>query len=434
MTTQETRSGGSEQPPPTRPDAEILELAPLVRRVVAARVSDPASVDDLVQEALVRVLEARPRLEPAALAPYAVATARNLAYSLHRTTARHKRNEPRLHDPAVPEGPDEATLRREEDEAVGAALASLSERDRETLVAHEVEGVDTATLAARLHTTPGAVAVRLARARATLRVDWLVAYRGVELPTDRCRPVLIALSGGDRRRQRELDAPGHLRTCPECADLSSPLVERRRSLAVFLPVIGLWWLVKLLWDWSKAHKAAAAAGAASLTLTGALVWPRADRPAPPPAAAPPPPTAPGPATTLPPPPPAPTTPAPAIPGVTVGGQPLRPREGLGQHDGALVSFDAAGVTDGDGDGEVDADEGFWVGGPAGRVWVQFTDRTESPPTVTTGSRVTFTGRMVPNRPRDGYAGRVGATSGEGGALLERQGYHVEVHSSRVRLS
>jgi RNA polymerase sigma factor (sigma-70 family) len=422
----------------TGSDADVLDLAPLVRRVVAARVSDPAAVDDLVQEAMVRVLEARPRLEQAALAPYAVATARNLTASMYRSQARQKRNAPRIYDPSRPERPDEVTLRREEDEAIGAALASLSERDRHTLIAHEVEGVSTADLAAEQHSTPGAIAVRLARARATLRVDWLVAYRGVELPTDRCRPVLIALSAGDRRRQRELDAAGHLRTCPVCPDLSDPLIERRRSLAAWLPLMGLWWVLKALWDWIKGHKVAAGLTATVLAVGGWIAIPRDNRPEPPAPQAGPATTVVPPATTPPAAPAAPatpaTTPAPAVPGVSVGGRPLRPGDGsLGAVAGSSITFDNAPVFDGDGDGEVDADEGFWVGREAARIWVEFTDKGESPPTVTKDSRISFTGRLVRNRPADGFAGRVGARPAEDGALLDRQGWHVEVHSSRVTL-
>jgi DNA-directed RNA polymerase specialized sigma24 family protein len=41
-------------------DVRLVELRALVRRVVAARLADPATVDDLVQETLTRVLGARP--------------------------------------------------------------------------------------------------------------------------------------------------------------------------------------------------------------------------------------------------------------------------------------------------------------------------------------------------------------------------------------
>ena len=75
-------------------------------------------------------------------------------------------------------------------------------------------------------TTSGAVAAQLKRARARLRVEYLLALEQVEPPTDRCRAVLLALSGADRRRQREVDAAQHLLECELCARLSEPLLGR----------------------------------------------------------------------------------------------------------------------------------------------------------------------------------------------------------------
>jgi hypothetical protein len=46
---------------------DVLELAPLLRRVIAARVRDGQVVEDLV-ETLTRVMAARQRLEPRTLA------------------------------------------------------------------------------------------------------------------------------------------------------------------------------------------------------------------------------------------------------------------------------------------------------------------------------------------------------------------------------
>jgi anti-sigma regulatory factor (Ser/Thr protein kinase) len=111
-------------------------------------------------------------------------------------------------------------------------LGKLPEQDREALVAHEVEGTDTITLAASRDSTPGAVAAQLSRARARLRVEYLLELEQAEPPTARCRPVLLALSAGDRRRQRDLDAGGHLLACTWCARLSEPLLDRRRTAAV----------------------------------------------------------------------------------------------------------------------------------------------------------------------------------------------------------
>jgi anti-sigma regulatory factor (Ser/Thr protein kinase) len=60
-----------------------------------------------------------------------------------------------------------------------------------------------------------------------MRVEYLLALYNAEPPTDRCRPVLYAISGGDRRRQREVDAARHVLECELCAKLGEPLLERR---------------------------------------------------------------------------------------------------------------------------------------------------------------------------------------------------------------
>ncbi len=211
---------------------DVVELAPLLRRVIAARVHDRQVVEDLVQETLTRVMTTRRRLEPRTLAPYAVVTARNLTRSLAASEQRSKRHAHRLIDLREPVLPEEAALRREESQAIAAALGRLPRQDQEALVAHEVEGMDTATLAVSRDSTPGAVAAQLSRARARLRVEYLLELEQAEPPTARCRPVLLALSAGDRRRQRDLDAGGHLLGCGWCARLSEPLLDRRRTASV----------------------------------------------------------------------------------------------------------------------------------------------------------------------------------------------------------
>jgi serine/threonine-protein kinase RsbT len=217
-----TPEEGSESP-------DVAALIPLVRRIVAARVPDAATADDLVQETLARVLAAAERIEPGMLEPYAIVTARNVVASLWRDQDRQRRNQHRVVDLRPPEAPDEDVLVQEDRAAVSEALGRLSERERNTLLAHEVAGQDTRSLAVELGSTAGAVAAQLNRTRARLRVEYLLVSERVEPPTERCRPVLLALSSGDRRRQREVDAARHLLECEVCARLSAPLVGRGRS-------------------------------------------------------------------------------------------------------------------------------------------------------------------------------------------------------------
>lgn len=218
--------GSSEERPGS---GQITALMPLVRRIVGSRVPDRATADDLVQETLVRLLAAVDRIEPGMLEPYAIVTARNVVTSLWRDQDRHRRHQHRVVDLHLPDGADADLLAQEDREAVSAALARLSDRERATLLAHEVAGQDTHSLAAELNSTAGAVAAQLNRTRARLRVEYLLAMAHEEPPTDRCRPVLLALSSGDRRRQREVDAGRHLLECGFCPELSGPLIGRGRT-------------------------------------------------------------------------------------------------------------------------------------------------------------------------------------------------------------
>lgn len=208
---------------------DVAALIPMVRRVIGARVTDPAVADDLVQETLLRVLGASQRVEPGMLESYAIVTARNVVASMWKEQDRHRRNRHRVVDLRPPAAPEENLLADEEHAAVAQALGRLSERERRTLLAHEVTGQDTRTLADELGSSAGAVAAQLNRTRARLRVEYLFALERTEPATDRCRPVLLALSGGDRRRQQEVDAARHLLECELCARLSQPLMQRRQQ-------------------------------------------------------------------------------------------------------------------------------------------------------------------------------------------------------------
>jgi RNA polymerase sigma factor (sigma-70 family) len=210
-------------------DDELVDLVPMLRRVVGARVKDPHTVDDLVQETLVRVMAARERVEDAKLPHYASVTARNLVASMAEKNDRARSRSHLLVDVDEGESPVTEVLRQEDTAIVSAALAQLPTGDRDVLLAHEVDGQDTLTMAADRGSTPGAVAARLSRARASLRVEYLLLAEGIEPPTDRCRPVLRALSSGDRRRQGELDASGHVLGCQACARIKAVLFERREE-------------------------------------------------------------------------------------------------------------------------------------------------------------------------------------------------------------
>ena len=198
----------------------------MLRRIVAARVGQHPAAEDLVQETLLRVLAAEDRIEPGMIEPYAIATVRNVMATMWRDEDRAARNKHRIHDPREPEDAEEVLVATEEQSAINEALRRLTDREREVLLAHEVSGRPTQSLADDTGSTAGAVAAQLKRSRARLRVEYLLALEHAEPPTDRCRPVLLALSSADRRRQREVDAARHLLECELCARLSQPLLDR----------------------------------------------------------------------------------------------------------------------------------------------------------------------------------------------------------------
>ncbi len=120
----------SEEPPAGADHADIVQLAPILRRVVAARLHEPHAVDDVVQETLSRLMAVRERLDAGTLVPYAIVTARNLIAGQWRQTEQSRRHEHQLIDVRPTPPPEEAVLQREDAEAVAAALAELSPRGR----------------------------------------------------------------------------------------------------------------------------------------------------------------------------------------------------------------------------------------------------------------------------------------------------------------
>lgn len=247
-------------------DDELMDVASVVRQALSARVRDGLEREELVQETLTRVLAARGRLDVSAMAPYAVVVARNLVNAEARRVGRAARYLPRLVDLDLSPSVEDETVRASEREAIRRALASLPVHDRSLLVAHEVTDISTGELAAQQSTSSGAIAVRLARSRAQLRVEYLLAFRSVnDLPTPACRPVLVALSSGDRRRQRALGAGDHLVDCDACRSLSPALLERRRSLAGLLPFALARIAIVRLGHLARAHPVQTATGGVVVT-------------------------------------------------------------------------------------------------------------------------------------------------------------------------
>jgi RNA polymerase sigma factor (sigma-70 family) len=418
---------GLRPPDPSADQAEILALVAPLRRFALSRLHDAHDADDLVQETLTRVLAARGRLENETLTAYAFTVARNLLATHHREAELGRRHAARLVEEREPAQPEHAVLAAEDRRALAAALSELPQPQRDQLVDHVVHEVAVGDLGGP--SRAGAVAAQLARTRARLRLDYLLALRGVTLPTPRCRPVLLAVSAGDGRRQAAVRARDHLTTCRTCAGLSEPLLRRRRALAGVVPWIALGeWHGKLV-AWVRGHPAASATGAAGGVVAAVLAVVAVTSGGAAPAQGPP--ATSGLSSSSPSRVPSASTPArPSGAGadatLTGPGGPVLPAAGrLARLAGQQVRARGVRVL------TVPADEGFWVGDAAGRVWVQLRTRRESAERIRPGQRLTFTGVVV--RHDAGFAGRVGLGGAEGAAELTRQGAHVEVGPGGVEV-
>jgi RNA polymerase sigma factor (sigma-70 family) len=248
----------------------LADVEAVVRRTLAARTRDQHLIEDLTQETLARLAGTEHRFSPDAERAYAVVTARNLLVSHFRRQSVRGRHLHRLLDDEGSDDPAQATLDREESDAMTSALSQLDPPDRDLLMRHEVSGTELATLAGEANVTSGAIAMRLARARANLRLEFLLAFRRMALPTTHCRPVLLAFAVGDRRRQSQLDADEHVRTCSACAQLIEPMTQRDRRIAGWL-LIPIAECLRRGWRALRSHPVHAASAALILAGTGALV-------------------------------------------------------------------------------------------------------------------------------------------------------------------
>jgi len=253
----------------------------------------------------------------------------------------------------------------------------------------------------------------MARIRAKLRLEYLLAFRHVHLPSEQCHRVLLAISAGDTRRQRALQAGQHLLHCTTCATLSEPLSKRSAALTAFtFPAA----LLARLFAKAKAHPgpagASAAAGTAAVATavivsSGLFSGDHApavhQRPATPASTA--------------------ATAPPGIARLSIGGLAVTTktsvRAAVGDH------ADATGVIV----QSVVTRNGLWVGSRTLRVWVELVGPLR-PLNITAGDRLRFTGTVIANG--SAYPDRAGVR-GPGAAILNRQGAHIDVKTTDVRV-
>ena len=395
---------------------DVLAAEPVIRRVVAARVANPADVDDLVHDCLERMLAARHRLAPTTVVPFSVVTARNLVFSQARTAGRRARAAPTV-ERRESDRPEDQVLADEARTAMQVALAQLSPGERAEILAYQEHG--TRDPSSGRHESPGAIRVRMSRTRAKLRLEYLLAFRRVRLPTAACRPVLLAISAGDSRRQRALHAGDHLLGCVTCAGLSEPLARRSLALtAVIAPIAA----AGRLGAKARAHPGTTATAAAVATAVAAtaLVHATSAHPAA----------------------------RPAAPAVIRSAPPVHRARAAAPRDRTItgLAIKASGVTDDDlrpaagqtvqatnvSVEQVVSHNGFWVGPDAtDRAWVELVGPLRDL-RIEKGDRLSFQATVRANGPS--YAARLGPGDAAGKALLDREGAHIDLTTTSVRIT
>jgi RNA polymerase sigma-70 factor, ECF subfamily len=154
---------------------ELDQFYPRISRYVLSLLHDPADAEDATQEAFLRAHQRHDSLrDPAAALPWLYSIATHVC--LDRLRARSRRAHRELGtEPEARSRPDDsasAELRVQQSETsacVQGFVDELNDGYRAVLLLHDVYGLSTPEISAALGDTPGAVKIRLHRARKALR-------------------------------------------------------------------------------------------------------------------------------------------------------------------------------------------------------------------------------------------------------------------------
>ncbi|MBL0170496.1 MAG: RNA polymerase sigma factor [Gemmatimonadaceae bacterium] len=151
-------------------DALITPVLPRALQLARRLLRHEQDAEDLVQDACLRALE---RLEQhdgsRAFAPWFMRVLTNLG--LNRQQSRRVRNAEPLSDvtPSIDSLPDAIAERAEVQERFARAVAALSDRQRQVIMLHEVEGWTTTDIGVELQLSQPTIRWHLHDARRTLR-------------------------------------------------------------------------------------------------------------------------------------------------------------------------------------------------------------------------------------------------------------------------
>jgi RNA polymerase sigma-70 factor (ECF subfamily) len=142
-----------------------------IYRFIASRVQRPSDAEDLTQLVFVKALEALPRYESRGVpfGGWLFRLARNAVIDHIRTRHEHSELDSLIEAPHGQAGPDEIAVVRQELDAVGAALAGLTDEQREAIDLRFFAGLSARETAEAMGKQEGTVRGLQFRAIASLR-------------------------------------------------------------------------------------------------------------------------------------------------------------------------------------------------------------------------------------------------------------------------
>jgi RNA polymerase sigma-70 factor (ECF subfamily) len=161
-----------------------------VYRYIASRVHRPSDAEDLTQLVFVKALEALPRYEARGIpfGGWLFRLARNTVIDHVRTRHEHVDLESASHQPGGEAGPDEVTVARQELDEVAAALAALTDEQRDAIALRFFAGLSAREAAVVMGKQEGTIRGLQFRAiaalRRQLRIDEPDVEGGVDAVSD----------------------------------------------------------------------------------------------------------------------------------------------------------------------------------------------------------------------------------------------------------
>ena len=161
-----------------------------IYRFIASRVNHPSDAEDLTQLVFVKALEALPRYEARGIpfGGWLFRLARNTVIDHVRTRHDHVDLESASHQPGADAGPDEVTVARQELDEVAAALATLTDEQRDAIALRFFAGLSAREAAEVMGKQEGTIRGLQFRAiaalRRQLRIDEPDTERGDDAAND----------------------------------------------------------------------------------------------------------------------------------------------------------------------------------------------------------------------------------------------------------